>query len=151
MTAATTQATQVYPIFIKASPQAIWDAITKPEFSARYFYGARIENTPTHHTALGPDGSDWGTSEMLEFDPPRRLAYAWRSTWDPAAVSEPASRVIWEIGSAEPQDSGYTLLTLTHDRLEHSPKTAASVAGAGWMLVLSGLKTLLETGAPLAA
>ena len=58
------------------------------------------------------------------------------------------SRVTWEI---EPQDGGYCLLTATHDQLERSPKTARSVAGTGWMMVLSGLKTLLETGEPLAA
>jgi hypothetical protein len=57
------------------------------------------------------------------------------------------SRVTWEI---EPQDGGVSKLTLVHDQLENSPKTAASVSGAGWMFVLSGLKTLLETGEPLA-
>jgi uncharacterized protein YndB with AHSA1/START domain len=148
MTVATAQATQVYPIFIKATPEAIWDAITRPEFSQQYFYGARIENTPTAHTALGPDGSDWGSSATLEFDAPRRLAYEWRSFWDPDSAAEPASRVIWEIA---PSSDGYALLTVTHDQLEESPKTAAGVAGTGWMLVLSGLKTLLETGAPLGA
>ena len=58
-----------------------------------------------------------------------------------------------EMGSlavAEPQDGGFALLTVTHDQLESSPKTAESVSGAGWMLVLSGVKTLLETGKPLA-
>ena len=59
---------------------------------------------------------------------------------------EPASRVTYEI---EPQDGGYCKLTLIHDRLEHSPRTAESVSGEGWMFVLSGLKTLLETGESL--
>jgi hypothetical protein len=54
--------------------------------------------------------------------------------------------VTWEI---EPQDGGVSKLTLVHDRLENSPKTAANVAGEGWMMVLSGLKTLLEVGQPL--
>jgi uncharacterized protein YndB with AHSA1/START domain len=62
------------------------------------------------------------------------------------AAEEP-SRVTWEI---EPRDDGITLLTLVHDRLEGAPKTATAVYGQGWMLVLSGLKTLLETGEPLA-
>jgi hypothetical protein len=56
--------------------------------------------------------------------------------------------VTWEI---EPQEGGYCKLTVTHDRLEGAPKTAASVSDGGWMMVLSGLKTLLETGEPLAS
>ena len=145
-TSSVATATQVYPIFVKAAPDAIWAAITQPEFSQQYFYGARIQNTAERHVVRGPDGSDWGDAPMFEFDPPRRLAYAWKSTWDPSTADEPASRVTWQI---EPQDGGYSLLTVTHDQLEQSPKTAAGVAGVGWMLVLSGLKTLLETGKPL--
>jgi uncharacterized protein YndB with AHSA1/START domain len=66
--------------------------------------------------------------------------------YDPEFAAEEPSRVTWEI---EPQDGGFCKLTLVHDQLEGAPKTAESVAG-GWMLVLSGLKTLLETGEPLA-
>jgi uncharacterized protein YndB with AHSA1/START domain len=141
-------ATQVYQVFIKASPERIWEAITKPEFSVQYFYGARIENTATRHVSHGPDGSLWGDGAVFEYDPPRRLVHEWRSLYDDDMAQEPASRVTWEI---EPQDGGYCKVTLTHDRLEGAPKTAASVAGPGWMFVLSGLKTLLETGQPLAS
>ena len=146
MTTMTEQKTQVYQVFIKASPEAIWDAITKPEFTQRYFYGARIENSAERHSALGPDGSVWGDSPTFEYDPPRRLVHGWRSLYDPELAAEEESRVTWEI---EPQDGGYCKLTVIHDRLEGAPKTAASVSGAGWMMVLSGLKTLLETGEPL--
>jgi uncharacterized protein YndB with AHSA1/START domain len=150
MTATTTiaQTTQVYQVFIKATPEKIWEAITKPEFSERYFHGARIENTPEGHHSLGPDGSVWGDSPTFEFDPPRRLVHGWRSLYDPALADEEPSRVSWEI---EPQDGGYCKLTVTHDRLEGAPKTAESVSGAGWMMILSGLKTLLETGESLAS
>ena len=72
--------------------------------------------------------------------------HEWRSLYDPDLAAEEPSRVTWEI---EPQDNGTCLLTVVHDRLEGAPKTAASVAGPGWMHVLSGLKTLLETGEPL--
>ena len=72
--------------------------------------------------------------------------HSWRTMYDEEAAAEPESRVTWEI---EAKDGGYALLTVTHDRLDASPKTAANVAG-GWMFVLSGLKTLLETGKPLA-
>jgi uncharacterized protein YndB with AHSA1/START domain len=140
------QTTQVYQVFIKATPEAIWDAITKPEFTARYFYGARIENTAERHRALSPDGDVWGDSPTFEYAPPRRLVHEWQSLYDPELAAEEASRVSWEI---EPQDGGYCKLTVVHDRLDASPKTAESVSGAGWMMVLSGLKTLLETGEPL--
>ncbi len=73
MTITATQTTQVYQVFIKATPEAIWDAITKPEFTERYFYGARIQNSAERHQSLGPDGSLWGDSPTFEFDPPRRL------------------------------------------------------------------------------
>jgi uncharacterized protein YndB with AHSA1/START domain len=144
----TTATTQVYQVFIKASPESIWEAITRPEASVRYFHGARIENTQSRHISHGPDGSVWGDGPVFEFDPPRRLSYEWRSLYSDELGAEEPSRVTWEI---EPQEGGYCKLTLTHDRLEGAPKTAASVSGAGWMFVLSGLKTLLETGAPLAA
>jgi uncharacterized protein YndB with AHSA1/START domain len=138
--------TQVYQVFVKATPERLWEAITKPEFTAKYFYGARIENTPDGHRAVGPSGENWGDDAVLEYDPPRRLVHEWRSLYDADLAKEEPSRVAWEI---EPQEGGISLLTVTHDRLEGAPKTAASVAGVGWMMVLSGLKTLLETGQPL--
>jgi len=146
MTTMTAQATQIYQVFIKASPEAIWDAITKPEFTSKYFYGVTIDVTPEERRSF--QGSELqNTSNVLEFEPPRRLVHSWISYYDPEMAAEEASRVSWEI---EPQDGGYSLLTVTHDQLESSPKTAESVSGAGWMMVLSGLKTLLETGEPLA-
>jgi uncharacterized protein YndB with AHSA1/START domain len=147
MTTATAQATQVYQVFIKATPEQIWEAITTPEFTARYFFGARIHNTAARHHSLGPDGSVWGDSATYEYDPPRRLVHGWRSLYSPELAEEAESRVSWEI---EPQEGGYCKLTVIHDALEGAPKTAESVSGAGWMMVLSGLKTLLETGEPLA-
>jgi uncharacterized protein YndB with AHSA1/START domain len=146
MSTTAAQTTQVYQVFIKATPEAIWDAITRPEFTARYFHGARIENTAERHRALSPDGDVCGDSPTFEYDPPRRLVHEWQSLYDPELAGEEPSRVSWEI---EPQDGGYCRLTVVHDRLEASPKTAESVSGAGWMMVLSGLKTLLETGEPL--
>src|SRR5205814_5014912 len=77
------QTTQVYQVFIKATPEAIWEAITKPEFTQKYFYGARIENTAERHHSLGPDGSLWGDSATFEFEPPRRLVHGWRSLYSP--------------------------------------------------------------------
>lgn len=139
--------TQVYQLFIKASPERVWQAITEPDLTMRYFHGARITNTPDRHVSFGPDGANWGDGAVLEWDPPRRLVHEWRSLYDPDLAAEEPSRVTWDI---EPQEGGLCLVTVTHDRLEGAPGTAKSVSGTGWMYVLSGLKTLLETGTPLA-
>ena len=145
MTTMTAQSTQVYSVFIRATPEQVWDAITKPEFTQQYFYGARIEvRDGRRFSAIGE--TEWDEA-VLEEDPPRRLVHGWISAYDAEMGAEEPSRVTWEI---EPQDGGVTKLTVVHDRLEGAPKTAESVAG-GWMYVLSGLKTLLETGSPLAA
>ncbi|MFB9236398.1 SRPBCC family protein [Plantactinospora siamensis] len=138
--------TQIYQVFIKATPERVWQAITDPDETMLYFHGARITNTPERHISYGPDGSTWGDGPVLEWDPPRRLVHEWRSLYDEELAAEQPSRVSWDI---EPQDGGLCLLTLTHDRLDGAPGTAKSVSGPGWMLVLSGLKTLLETGTPL--
>jgi uncharacterized protein YndB with AHSA1/START domain len=141
-------ATQIYQVFIKASPDRVWEAITTPSFTARYFHGARIELVDGKYQSHGPDGSLWGDEPVYECSPPRRLVHGWRSLYDPELAVEPPSRVTWEIEEA---DAGVCKLTVTHDNLDHSPRTAASISGAGWMHVLSGLKTLLETGEPLFA
>jgi uncharacterized protein YndB with AHSA1/START domain len=147
MTTITQNITTVHQVYIRATAEQIWEAITKPEFTAKYFYGARIEFTPEQRTGRSPDGSeDWGSGPVAEWDPPHRLVHEWRSAYDPELAAEEPSRVTWEI---EAQDGGFSKLTVTHDQLEGAPKTAASVSGAGWMMVLSGLKTLLETGKPL--
>jgi uncharacterized protein YndB with AHSA1/START domain len=147
MTTITQTTTQIYQVFIKASPEQIWEAITKPEFTTKYFYGAQIEITPNGRKSWSPDRSQsWGDGAVLEYDEPRRLVHEWRSLYDEELAAEEPSRVTWEI---EPQDGGYSKLTVVHDQLEGAPKTAESVSGAGWMMVLSGLKTLLETGEPL--
>ena len=143
MTTLTEQTTQVYSVFIRATPEQIWDAITKPEFTQQYFYGARIEVRDGRRFAAVSD-IEWD-EEVLEEDPPHKLVHGWISAYDSEMAAETESRVTWEI---EPMDGGISKLTVVHDQLEGAPKTAESVSG-GWMYVLSGLKTLLETGKPL--
>ena len=150
MTTMTAQTTQVYSVFIKASPQQVWDAITKPEFTRKYFYGSVIESTYEPGASYRGFSSDHSQAymdgEVVEAVAPTRLVTTWRALWAPELAEEPFSRVTWEI---TPADGGVTQLTVVHDELEQSPKTAESVAG-GWSFVLSGMKTLLETGEPLA-
>ncbi len=144
MSTITAQTTQVYNVYILATPEQIWDAITKPEFTERYFHGVRIDVRDGRRFSVIGD-TKWD-EEVLEEDPPRRLVHRWVSSYDAEMAAEEPSRVTWEI---EPQEDGTTLVTVVHDRLEGAPKTAESVSGTGWMFVLSGLKTLLETGEPL--
>lgn len=148
MTATTTsQATQVYQIFIKATPERIWEAITTPEFTRQFFYGAEHTVSEDRIVTHGPAGEVWGDEEVFDYDPPRRLSHGWRSLYDPELALEPQSRVTWEITDSD--DKGVSMLTVTHDRLDGSPKTAANVSGPGWMHVVSSLKSLLETGSAL--
>jgi uncharacterized protein YndB with AHSA1/START domain len=151
MTTMIEQTTQVYAVFIRATPDQVWDAITKPEFTTRYFYGSVIDSTfEPGAKYLGWSGDKKQKlvdGEVLESDRPRVLRHTFRALWDPETSLEQHSRVSWEI---EPQDDGVTKLTVVHDQLEASPKTAEQVAG-GWSYILSGLKTLLETGEPLAS
>jgi uncharacterized protein YndB with AHSA1/START domain len=151
MTTMTAQTTQVYSVFIRATPEQVWDGITKPEFTTRYFYGSVIDSTfepAAPYLALSADrGQLFVDGEVLQADPPRLLQHTWRALWDDQLADETHSRVTWEI---ESQEGGITKLTVVHDRLDGAPKTAETVAG-GWMFILSGLKTLLETGEPLTA
>lgn len=140
--------TQVYQLYIKATQQEVWDAITNPAIVAKFFHGAQVESSyevGSRLRSLSPDGSDiWGDNTILECDPPHRLVHTWRSLYDPEMAAEPDSRVTWEI---EAQPGGVARLTLIHDRLGASPKTAASVRG--WSYILSNLKTVIETGEAL--
>jgi uncharacterized protein YndB with AHSA1/START domain len=159
----TTVTTQTYRVWINATPEAIWQALTDPEQLARYGYGSRIDfelrpggayraNATEEMLAFGaPPVMVEG--EVLEVDAPHRLVQTWHALFDPRTASEPASRLTYEI---EPLLNGVTKLTLTHE-LDDAPATAAVVggvivdAGGGWSWVLSDLKTLLETGVPLAS
>jgi len=158
-------ATQVYRVYIKAPPRAIWDAITRPEWTDRYGYGGRGEydlrpggayrgQTSEAMRAVGaPDVAVDG--EIIEADPPRKLVLTWRLVMDPEIAAEGFTRLTYEIEEGE---GGVSRLTVTHD-LDGAPKLAALVggtleatgAGGGWSWVLSDLKTLLETGEPMAS
>ena len=84
MTTLTAQTTQVYNVFIRATPEQIWDAITKSEFTQQYFYGARIDvRDGRRFAAVG--GTEWD-EEVLEADPPRKLVHGWISAYDPEAA-----------------------------------------------------------------
>jgi uncharacterized protein YndB with AHSA1/START domain len=142
----TMTATQVYQLYIRATPEQIWEAITQPEMTAKYFHGSRVDSTfepGADFKSWSPDKSQlWVDGLVIEADAPRRLVHTWRSLYDPESAKEQHSRVTWEV---EPGDGGVCKLTVVHDELENAPKTAAVVSG-GWMRILCNMKTLLETG-----
>lgn len=147
--APTATTAQVYTMMIKASPEAVWQGITDPRFVKQYFFGTKLELELVpggSYKSWSPDGTQpWVDTEVIEVDPPRKFVHGWRPLYDNELADEPESRVTWEI---EDVGNGVSKLTVTHDLLEAAPKTAASVSG-GWIGILSGLKTLLETGEPL--
>jgi len=139
----------VYEVYIRTTPQKLWDAITRPEFTRQYFYGTSVKSnwavgSRLEHLDAQEKPALEGT--ILEVDPPRRLVttFASRRGKGGAAQNDRPSRVAWEI---EPRGE-VCKLTLVHDDFDGETDTYKS-AGTGWNPVLSGLKTLLETGKPL--
>ena len=140
----------VYETYIRTTPQKLWDAITKPEFTRQYFYGTSVKSnwkigSPVVH--LNDEEKPMLEGTIIEVDAPHRLVTTFasrdRQVCDGTSADRP-SRVTWLI-----EQRGDTCkLTLTHDDFDSETATYKSV-GTGWNPVLSGLKTLLETGKPL--
>ena len=143
---------EVQQVFIKASAEQIWEAITSAEFTSRYFHGTHVESDLREGSPFVLYSSDRSTvaveGEVLESESPRRLVHTWHALYDPEVAADAPSRVTWEI---EPVEGGVCKLTVVHDGFEGETTTFKQIRGAGWGLVLSGLKTLLETGEPLQA
>ena len=135
----------VFEIYIKTTPERLWEAITDKEMRARYSFGVGTESewTPGSQYSSGVPGViDIASGENLEVDPPRRLVQSFKAMWSEDVQREGTSRVTWEI---EPVGDSCRL-AVTHDQLEEG---ANSELWGGWPMILSGLKTLLETGEQL--
>jgi uncharacterized protein YndB with AHSA1/START domain len=134
---------KVYEIYIKTTPERLWEAITDPETRARYNFGASVISdwTPGSHYEMGHPqaGILLGEGEILAADPPRRLVHTMTALWSDDVKAEGSSRVTWDI---EPVGDSCRLL-LTHDELRDG---ANDQIYGGWPMILSGLKTWLETG-----
>jgi uncharacterized protein YndB with AHSA1/START domain len=169
MTTDTLTTTQVYRVYIKATPQRIWDAITDPAWTEKYGYtnradydlrpGGAYRSYPSEPMKRGAEAMGIPMpdvvvdGEVLEADPPHRLVQTWRMLMDPEAAEEGFTRLTYEIAEGK---GGVSKLTVIHE-LEGAPKLALVVggrmedtgAGGGWAWVLSDLKSLLETGSPM--
>ena len=161
-TKASIATTQVYEVYIKTSPQAIWDAITSPEWTVKYAYRGAVEFDlrpggayKAHSTAAMrsfglPDVVVDGVVELAE--PPRKLVHTYRFLFSDQNKAEGFTRVTWEI---EKVAADFCRLTVVHE-LEGAPIMANMVASkfseqgtGGWAWILSDMKTLLETGSSM--
>jgi uncharacterized protein YndB with AHSA1/START domain/DNA-binding transcriptional ArsR family regulator len=137
---------KVFEIYIKTTPERLWDAIIDPDARATYSFGVRAESdwTPGSHYEVVHPGANVriAEGENLEVDPPRRLVQSFNALWSDDVEAEGTSRVTWEI---EPIGDSCKLV-VTHDQLREG---AHGEIYGGWPQILSGLKTLLETGEPL--
>jgi DNA-binding transcriptional ArsR family regulator/uncharacterized protein YndB with AHSA1/START domain len=137
----------VYEAYIRTTPEKLWQAITDPGFTSRYFYGMFVESNWKPGSALAyreDNGRAMLEGQVLDVDAPRRLVHTFASMYDESTKGDRPSRVTWEI---EPMGD-VCKLTLVHDDFDGETATYRSV-GSGWNPILSGLKTLLETGQPL--
>jgi uncharacterized protein YndB with AHSA1/START domain len=137
---------KVFEIYIKTTPERLWEAITDPELRAKYNFGVGVDSdwTPgsSYESAHQAAGIAIAAGENLEVEPPRRLVQSFTALWSDDVKGEGTSRVTWEI---EPVGDSCRL-TVTHDQLAEG---ANSELYGGWPMILSGLKTLLETGEEL--
>jgi len=134
---------KVFEIYIKTTPERLWEAITDPELRQKYNFGVGVQSdwTPgSSYESVHPGaGISIAAGENLEVDAPRRLVQSFNALWSDDVKAEGTSRVTWEI---EPVGDSCRL-TVVHDQLRDG---ANDEVYGGWPMILSGLKTLLETG-----
>ena len=136
----------VFQVYIRATPERLWEAITDPAMTSIYYFGSMIESDFKVGSALRykqADGSLDIDGEVLEADPPHRLVHSFTTRWE--QNDDPPTTVTWEI---TPMGSETCLLAVSHTGFTSENATYESVKG-GWPMILSGLKTLVETGEPL--
>ena len=137
----------VYEIYIRATPERVWQALTDSDLVKRYYFGSVIDSDFRPGSPIVYKQPDTGRidieGEVIEADPPRRLVHTFAVRWD-ADVNDPPTRVAWEI---TPMGDACRL-SVTHDGFTEENATFESTKG-GWPVILSGLKTLLETGTEL--
>jgi uncharacterized protein YndB with AHSA1/START domain len=134
----------VYEIYIRTTADRLWQAIIEPEFTHQYFHETRVLSDWTRESPIAyerDDGVNVIEGKVLEFEPPRRLAYTFSFVHDEKR-SDPPTRVTWEITPM----GEVCRLTLTHDEFAGETPTYLTISDGGWAPILDSLKTLLETG-----
>lgn len=134
-------------IAIKATPEQVWHALTDPAMTAKFWYNGSIRaewKAGTAYEIWNPQGEVLARGELLLVDPPRKLEMTWRLIAFPETAEEADSRITWEI-DPHAKFHGVTLVTVVHDNFADAPNTSQVLEG-GLPVVLSGMKTLLETG-----
>ena len=136
----------VFQVYIRATPERLWQAITDPAMTQIYYFNSLVDSdfaVGSPITYKQPDGSLDIDGKVLEADPPRKLVHSFSSRWE--ANEDPPSTVTWEI---TPMGSETCLLSVTHGGFPSENASYNSVKD-GWPIILSGLKTLVETGEKL--
>jgi uncharacterized protein YndB with AHSA1/START domain len=144
------QPRHVYSVYVRSTPERLWNAIVDGSQTALYYYGTRVDSTWEAGASLTyryPDGSVAADGSVLEIDSGRRVTMSFHARWDPEIEAEGPVRMIWEI---EPAQDGVCQLTVTVLDASPGSKTATEFMG-GLAYIVSGLKSLVETGQPLAA
>ena len=141
--------TQKVTLAIKASPDAVWNALVDGDTTPAYYYGFRAEydltpGAPYRYTA---GGGEVIHGSVVDVEPGTSLQVTFNGLWDPAVAELPESTVTFSISEPSMPMPGVTVLSLVHTGLPDTP--AAAGIESGWVSILSGLKTLLETGSPM--
>lgn len=139
----------VYVTYIRTTAEKLWQALTEPEFTRRYWAETRQESTwevGAPWRSFSPKGEVIDSGEILEIDRPRRLVLTWRVEIVPEMQAEGFTRLTYEL-----EEQGDTVkLTLTHE-IDREGSTVIAEVATGWPAILASLKSLLETGQPLEA
>ena len=141
------KSTFVYVTYIRTTPEKLWQALTEPEFTRQFYFGMTIETDWKKDSAwktVGSDGEVKDSGKIVEIDPPRRLVLTWRNEFRPEMKEEGDSRMSYEIEA----EGEMVKLTVRHEMDKPGSKLIGAVSN-GWPMILSSLKSLLETGESL--
>jgi uncharacterized protein YndB with AHSA1/START domain len=137
----------VYVTFIRTTPEKLWEALLKPEFTKQYWFGVTLDSEwkkGSPWKMVFPNGNVTDSGEVLEIEKPKRLVLKWRNEFRPELTAEGFSKCTMEIEPTE----GAVKLTVIHEIDQPKSKMIEAVSG-GWPKILASLKSLLETGEPL--
>jgi uncharacterized protein YndB with AHSA1/START domain len=137
-----------YDIYVRALAKKVWQGIVDGDMTRQYVYGTRLETKlekGAPYAYVGDGGFKAVDGEILDVAPEKKLVMSWNARWDDAVSNDPASRVTYELSEVGPNT---TKLRVIHDRFEGRTATFAGSTEA-WPLMLSSLKSILETGRPL--